>query len=101
MAPPGTAKRVLLMECDLWNPSLRDHLEVEAGQPGLYQLLQGDISFSEAKVPLWASMVDVIFAGHGGEVGNLMSDDRIEEVLKTPGSQVDRGRGVAGHHHRF
>lgn len=81
MAPPGTAKRILLIECDLWNPALREYLDVEPGLPGLYQLLQGDLTFSEAKVPLWASMVDVIFAGRGGEVGNLMNDDRIEEVL--------------------
>jgi len=81
MAPQGTARRLLLIECDLWNPSLRDYLDVEPELPGLYQLLSGDVSFSEAKVPLWASMVDIILAGRGGEVGNLMNDERIEEVL--------------------
>ena len=42
MAPPGTAKRILLIECDLWNPSLQDYLDVEPGRPGLFQLLRGE-----------------------------------------------------------
>ncbi len=89
MAPPGTAKRVLLIECDLWNPSLLEYLEIEAGRPGLYQVLRGEATFSEAKMPLWASMVDIIFAGTGGEVGNLMADERIEEVLEIARKQYE------------
>lgn len=89
MAPPGTAKRILLIECDLWNPSLQQYLEVEPGRPGLYQLLRGEATFAEAKMPLWASMVDIVFAGTGGEVGNLMADERIEEVLAVAREQYE------------
>lgn len=82
LAPPGTTKRILLVESDLWHPTLGTYLDVEPGQPGLYDLLLGKCSFDQAKVPVWASMVDLVFAGRSGEVGNLMTDRRMEQILE-------------------
>jgi Mrp family chromosome partitioning ATPase len=44
----GWDRRVLLVEADIWKPSLAEYLEIEPGSPGLVQVLLGDVKEREA-----------------------------------------------------
>lgn len=78
----GEERRVLLLEGDLWRPQLHTYFEGDPqGMPGLQQVLDRELSLSEAVVPVEGSSLEVLFAGATHMAGDKMSGRRMSEVL--------------------
>ena len=78
----GEERRVLLLEGDLWRPQLHTYFDPERpDRPGLQQVLERRVPFSEAIVSLEGTSLDVLLAGASGVAGDLMSGRRMSEVL--------------------
>ncbi len=74
-------RRVLLVETDLWKPSLSRYLELESPEPGLCQLIEDGGSLKDATVPIWGAGLDLLPAGGQGRVGNLLAHRRMSELI--------------------
>lgn len=101
-------RRVILVEGDLWRPTLRNYLDVDVGIDGLGDILGRNAPVSQAIVSVWAAGLDVILAGSSGDVGDLMTAEslmRLGEELKkkyeiivvdTPPVMLAAGRSLVG-----
>ncbi len=74
-------RRVLLVETDLWKPSLSRYLELESQEPGLCQLIEEGGALRDATVPIWGAGLDLLPAGAQGRVGNLLAHRRMSELI--------------------
>ncbi len=74
-------RRVLIVETDLWKPSLSRYLELESPEPGLCQLIEDGGSLKDAIVPIWGAGLDLLPAGSRGRVGNLLAQRRMTELI--------------------
>jgi Mrp family chromosome partitioning ATPase len=66
-------RRVVLVEADLFRPSLRQYLEIEDGIEGMGDILKRSTPVDEALVSVWGSGFDVIFSGQTGDLSDLMT----------------------------
>jgi capsular exopolysaccharide synthesis family protein len=78
----GEERRVLLIEGDLWRPQLHTYFDGDLqGVPGLQQVLDRELSLSEAVTPVEDTSLEVLFAGTTETAGDKMSGRRMSEVL--------------------
>lgn len=78
----GEERRVLLIEGDLWRPRLGEYfLDDPKGLPGLQQVLDREISLSDAVASVEGTSLEVLLAGSEQSVGDRMSGRRMSEVL--------------------
>jgi protein-tyrosine kinase len=78
----GEERRVLLLEGDLWRPQLHTYFDPERpDRPGLQQVLERRLPFSDAVVSLEGTSLDILMAGASGVAGDMMSGRRMSEVL--------------------
>ena len=101
-------RRVILVEGDLWQPTLRDYLDVQENIDGLGDILGRGSPVSQAIVSVWGAGLDVIFAGSSGDVSDLMTGGSLERlgdelrrkyeiiVVDTPPVMLAAGRSLAG-----
>ena len=101
-------RRVVLVEGDLWRPTLRDYLDAPEGIAGLGDILGKSVPVSHAIVSVWGAGLDVIFSGSSGDVSDLMTGDSLarlgEELRKkyeiiivdTPPVVLAAGRSLVG-----
>lgn len=75
-------QRVLLVEGDLWKPTIRSYLEIDAAQPGLAQLLSGSCALEDAVVTVWGTELDVLVAGEMGRTTGLMAQRRLTRAIE-------------------
>ncbi len=75
-------QRVLLVEGDLWKPTLRQYLELEPGAPGLAQLLSGECTFNDAVATVWGTDLDVLLSGETGRTTGLMAQRRLVSAFE-------------------
>ena len=61
-------RRVVLVEGDLWRPSMRDYLDVHENIDGVGDILGRSVPVSHAIVSVWGAGLDVIFSGSAGDV---------------------------------
>lgn len=101
-------RRVLLVEGDLWRPTMRDYLDAPEGIAGVGDILGRSVPVSHAIVTIWGAGLDVIFSGSAGDVNDLMTGDSLarlgEELRKnyevivvdTPPVVLAAGRSLVG-----
>jgi len=101
-------RRVVLVEADLFRPSLRKYLEIEDNVEGLGDILKRSTPVDQALVSVWASGFDVIFSGQTGDLSDLMTGEnlaRLGSVLRSkyeliivdcPPVTLAAGRTLAG-----
>lgn len=101
-------RRVILVEGDLWQPTLRDYLDVQENIEGLSDVLGRGTPVSQAIVSVWGAGLDVIFAGSSGDVNELMTGSSLAGlgdelrrkyeivVVDTPPVMLAAGRSLAG-----
>lgn len=77
MALAMSGSRVVLIDCDLRNPSVRERLGLKAEGPGLYEVLTGSAKLEQVMIRDTAHKLDVL---PGGEPYNNAS-----ELLDSPG----------------
>lgn len=82
-------RKVLLVECDLWNPTLSEYLEQEADVPGIEQIFEGKAELSDAVVSIWGTGLEVVTAGTRGTVENLLADRSMAEAVAAMRSQYE------------
>ncbi len=101
-------RRVILVEGDLWRPTMRDYLDVQENIEGLSDILGRGSPVSQAIFSVWGAGLDVIFAGSTGDVGDIMTGDSLAQVgdelrkdyeiviVDTPPVMLAAGRSLAG-----
>jgi len=101
-------RRVILVEGDLWQPTLRNYLDVQQNIDGLGDILGRGTPVSQAIVSIWGAGLDVIFAGSSGDASDLMTGDSLARlgdelrrkyeiiVVDTPPVMLAAGRSLAG-----
>ena len=77
-----TDKRVLLIEGDLRKPTLDGYLEVLPRVPGLWQVLNREAELERAVIPLWGTRLELLLAGGGGRVRNVIAQPVMSEGLR-------------------
>jgi len=86
----GEERRVLLIEGDLWRPRLAEYFAGESkGLPGLQQVLDREVSLSDAIVSVEGISLDVLLAGAEQKVGDRMSGRRMSEILSEARSSYE------------
>jgi tyrosine-protein kinase Etk/Wzc len=73
-------RRVVLVEADLFRPSLRKYLEIEDGIEGLGDILKRSTPIDQAIVSVWASGFDVIFSGQTGDLSDVMTGENLARL---------------------
>jgi Mrp family chromosome partitioning ATPase len=92
----GWDRKVLLVEADIWKPSLAEYLEIEPGSPGLVQVLLGEVKEREAiatvceRGPRLSETFSVLPAGSraGGE--DVIVGPRMKAMLDAQRSRWER-----------
>jgi Mrp family chromosome partitioning ATPase len=92
----GWDRKVLLVEADIWKPSLAEYLEIEPGSPGLVQVLLGEIKERESiatvceRGPRLSETFSVLPAGSrtGGE--DVIVGPRMKAVLDSQRTRWER-----------
>lgn len=74
-------RRVLLVEGDLWKPTMSDYLEIEESTPGLAQVLAGESTMDDAVSTVWGTELDVLWAGQLVRTTGLMAQRRLERAI--------------------
>ena len=103
-------KHVLLVEADLWRPTLKRFMTVEPSTPGFYEILTQKTQV-QATARLLATRrgieMEVLTAGDYKDVGDLMTSPRLERaiehikkhyqivVVDAPSTSLAAGRSVA------
>ncbi len=75
-------QRVLLVEGDLWKPTLRSYLEIDESTPGLAQVLAGECATEDAVHTVWGTELDVLWAGDLGRTTGLMAQRRLTRFVE-------------------
>ncbi len=86
----GKNESIVLIDCDLRNPSLQDIFDVEQGKPGLMDVLNGEASLSEALVSFmnYGIQLNVLFGSpdkltdHSEILGSEKMGEIIEKLKK-------------------
>jgi len=101
-------RRVILVEGDLWQPTLRDYLDVQQNIDGLGDILGRGTPVSQAIVSIWGAGLDVIFACSSGDASDLMTGESLAQlgdelrrkyeiiIVDTPPVMLAAGRSLAG-----
>ncbi len=100
-------QRVLLVEGDLWKPTLRQYLELDPQTPGLAQLLSDGCELEDAVATVWGTELDVVVSGEMGRATGLMAQRRLVRtfeqmrpkyefvVIDSPPTLLASGRALA------
>lgn len=75
-------RRVLLVEGDLWKPTMREYLEVDPATPGMAQVLGGSSTIDDAVTTVWGTGLDVVLAGQTGRTTGLMAHRRLSRAVE-------------------
>lgn len=101
-------RRVILVEGDLWQPTLRNYLDAQENIDGMGDILRRGVPVSQAIVSVWGAGLDVIFAGSSGDVSDLMTGGSLAKlgddlrrkyeiiVVDCPPVMLAAGRSLAG-----
>lgn len=82
-------RRVLLVECDLWQPTLHDYVGFDRQAPGVYQLLEEGARLQDVLISVAGTSLDLLTAGVTGAVENLVADSRMRQVVAAARSSYD------------
>lgn len=85
----GGERRVLLLECDLWQPTLDEYVSFNRSLPGLFQLLGEDIRLQDVLVSVHGAGLDLVPAGVSRAVDNLMADAKMKTLLSAARDSYD------------
>ena len=100
-------RRVLLVEGDLWRPSMRRYLQVEDGLKGFSDILKNGSSVGDVVGSIWGAGLDFVLSGDAGEVSDLMTPEGLLQagaelrsayeliVVDCPPILVSGGRSLA------
>lgn len=82
----GKNESIVLIDCDLRNPSLQDIFDVEKGKPGLMDVLNGDASLSEALVSFmsYGIQLNVLFGSPDKltDHSEILGSDKMKEIIE-------------------
>jgi len=81
-------KKVLFLETDLRRPSLIKSLNLDH-RPGLIELLNGDVNYSEILLNIYSSRLDVIPAGNPNKFNKTIDQSKIGNFIKLLKTQYD------------
>lgn len=83
-------KKVLLLDCDLRNPSVKSYLQDEASVYGLIDVVKGNVSINKAIVHLTGSSLYILpSGGHTKNSSELLSSTRMNKILTTLKEEFD------------
>lgn len=75
-------KDVLLLDCDLRNPSVKSYLQDRAPASGLIDVIKGDVNLHEAIVRLKGSTLSILpSGGHTRNSSELLSSGRMNKII--------------------
>lgn len=83
-------KKVLLLDCDLRNPSVKSYLRDGASSYGLIDVLKGNATIDEAIVQLTGSSLYILTSGgHTKNSSELLSSTLMNKILTTLKEEFD------------
>lgn len=85
----GGERRVLLLECDLWQPTLDDYVGFNRSLPGLFQVLVEDVPLDNVLISIDGPGVHIVPAGVSRAVDNLMADAKMKQLVSTLRASYD------------
>jgi len=81
-------KKVLFLETDLRRPSLIKSLNLDH-RPGLIELLNGDVNYSEVLLNIYSSRLDVIPAGDPNKFNKTIDQSKVGNFIKLLKTKYD------------
>jgi capsular exopolysaccharide synthesis family protein len=75
-------RRVLLVEGDLWKPTMGEYLDVDSRTPGMAQVLGGSATIEDSVTTVWGTGLDVVLAGETGPTTGLMAHRRLSRAVE-------------------
>ena len=84
-------RRILLLECDIWKPTIRSFLKMGPDLPSLIDLLahEGNLDYRRAVVTIWSYNIDVITSDGRRPDADLLTGSGMRHLLAELRSNYD------------